>query len=158
MRKIFNRGDGDQLYRKKQATFPEIQIKRDARLGLLRWELDKPGQLVIVGDKSQQQQEEGEEDVARATMTHLKALEGRTNVAYLRLPDIAHRHDATRSVWTQIVGDHLSTAFSPSQEYALAIHHQPTVVTAEPVRGCAGTWHWASETRSWKSVSVARRH
>ncbi len=155
MRKIFNRGDGEQLYRKKQATFPEIQIKRDARLGLLRWELDKPGQLVIVGD--QRQQEEGGEDMARATMTHLKALEGRTNVAYLRLPDIA-RQDATRSVWTQIVGDHLSAAFSPSQEYAFDIHQQPTVVTAEPVRGCAGTWRWASETRSWRSGSVARRH
>lgn len=155
VRKIFNRGDGDQLYRKKQTTFPEIQIKRDARLGLLRWELDKPGQLVIVGDQRQQQEEEGEEDMARATMTHLKALEGRTNVAYLRLPDIAH-HDATRSVWTQIVGDHLSTAFSPSQEYAFAIHHQPTVVTAEPVR--AGTWRWASEMRSWKSGSADRRH
>ncbi|ELR17169.1 uncharacterized protein ACA1_058250 [Acanthamoeba castellanii str. Neff] len=109
---MFNRGDGERLYKEKLAAFPEIQIKRDSRLGLLRWELDKPGQFVLVGD---QRQHEGEEDMARAVMTHLKALEGRTNVALLSLSGLAH-HDATKPVWTQIVGNHLSTTFAPSPE------------------------------------------
>jgi hypothetical protein len=140
VKKMFNRGDGERLYKEKLAAFPEIQIKRDARLGLLRWELDKPGQFVLVGD---QRQHEGEEDMARAVMTHLKALEGRTNVAHLSLSGIAH-HDATKPVWTQIVGNHLSTAFAPSQEYASQPTHCGDRLT--DLCGCAGTWRWASET------------
>jgi hypothetical protein len=94
----------------------------DARLGLLRWQLDQPGTLVTVFKEDNGLQAK----LPSTTMVYLKALENRPNVLCLDLThlrgDKPEEKDLVTAVWRQAVGDHpLQQAFAPSLEYNPAL-------------------------------------